>query len=46
MIDRQFPVREQRDGKIRSAFLELVATVLSISEGLDFDVTSMVFGEL
>ena len=43
MIDREFPMRE---GKISSAFLELVTAVLSISEGLDSDVTSMVFGEL
>ena len=43
MTDRQFPVR---DGKIKSAFLEPVTAVLSISEGLDADVTSMAFGEL
>jgi hypothetical protein len=41
--DRQFRVH---DGKIRSAFLELVIAVPSISEGLDTDVMSMVFGEL
>ena len=43
MTDRQFPVHDE---KIRSAFLELVTAVLSISERLDADVTSMVFGEL
>ena len=35
-----------RDGKIRSAFLELIIAVLSISEKLDADGTSMEFGEL
>ena len=45
MKDRQFPVR---DGKIRSVSLEPIIEVLSISEGLDADVTGMEFepGEL